>query len=485
MNTTLHPHQLDHDTTNHTDTVLDGYRVTEGFGTGPGHHRLVCDDNAAVLASLAKTGESFDLIFADPPYNTGRSRDTYRNAFEPDEWHQHVLSRLQASQKVLAHGGTIALTIDSRCLAAALAVVEQLCDASSGWWYQIVTATTNPSGAAMKGFRRCHEFFVFIHTPSARPTPAVLGEHWGITGEEKTAGTVQWNRLLKSGIGHTAASSPGCFYPVYLHRATGKILGVGQPVSPKGYKKFNDPDPTIATCWPIRKDGSLGRWRVSAETASALLQRGFLSIGRLVLGAEEQTAIKYLTSGTVAKIDTGQFQVTEYDATTGAAHIAALDTEPALLPSTVWSVASHNYSAYGSWLVRKMVPESTFSHPKSVYAMEDVLRFFAATSDAKILDLYAGSGTVAHAVMLANASDGGHRSSVSITLNEVGSKGHVAGHTAGVFEAVLVPRIRAASSGLTAAGDPVTGQYDFPVRGPISDGLAGTVAVLEPSVAGL
>jgi adenine-specific DNA-methyltransferase len=460
--------------------VLAGYRATDTFGSGSGRHRLICDDNLAVLHQLDTSGALFDFIFVDPPYNTGRTRDAYQNRFDTEVWQTALFDRLRAAQRVLALSGAMALTIDSRSLADALTVVERLMAASTGWWYQIITMTTVPSGSAMKGFRRSHEYIICIHPASGGPQPAILGDHWGLNQEGRVAGTVQWNRLLKSGIGHTAQSSPGCFYPVFIDRATGKVVGVGEPVSPGAYQKFNDPDPEIATCWPIRKDGSLGRWRVSADTARTLLERGFFTTGRLVRGDEHKTAIKYLTSGVVNKIDRGDFEITAYDDTTGAAIVEAVEDNSAVLPTTVWTVPSHNYSVYGSWLLRKLVPQCTFSHPKSIYAMEDLLRFYAADPDAKILDLYAGSGTVAHAAMLLNYTDGGSRDTVSVTLNELPQQGHAPGDKAGVFHAVLVPRMRAASTGITTAKHPVSGDYEFPLRGAIADGLTGTIEVLIP-----
>lgn len=460
-------------------TGLTGYQAAETFGQGAGHHRLICDDNLTVLKELNVAGEVFDFIFIDPPYNTGRSRDAYQNRFDGQQWQADLLERLRASQRVLSLSGAMALTIDSRSLSDALAVVEQFITKRSGWWYQLVTMTTNPSGSAMKGFRRSHEFIICIHPASGGPQPTKLGDHWGHTSDKKVAGTVQWNRLLKSGIGHTAQSSPGCFYPIYIDRATGTVVGIGEPVSPDHYKKFNDPDKNIATCWPIRKDGTLGRWRVAAGTARQLLERGFVTTGRLVRGDEHKTAIKYLTSGIVDKIDRGEFQVTDYDEMTGAA-IVETDQDPSVLPTTVWTVPSHNYSVYGSWLLRKLVPQCAFSHPKSIYAMEDLLRFYAANPDTRILDLYAGSGTIAHATMLLNSTDGGSRDTTSITLNEVAKQGHVPGNKSGVFHGVLAPRLTAASSGTTKAKKPVTGDYEFPLRGAMADGLAGSVEVLVP-----
>ena len=73
------------DTLTTPSDVLAGYRPTETFGSGSGHHRLICDDNLRVLKELDAAGEVFDFIFIDPPYNTGRTRDTYQNRFGTDQ----------------------------------------------------------------------------------------------------------------------------------------------------------------------------------------------------------------------------------------------------------------------------------------------------------------------------------------------------------------------------------------------------------------
>jgi adenine-specific DNA-methyltransferase len=61
-----------------------------------------------------------------------------------------------------------------------------------------------------------------------------------------------------------------------------------------------------------------------------------------------------------------------------------------------------------------------FSFPKSLYAVQDTLRFFVADKpSALIVDFFAGSGTTLHAVNLLNAEDGGHRRCIMVTNNEV------------------------------------------------------------------
>lgn len=473
---------------------MNHYSITEITGTGT-LHRAICDDNLTAMQHLQDDGERFDFIFVDPPYNTGRTRDAYRNRWSDHQWVDHVSARLSAAWGVMADDAVMLITVDGRSLSKMLVMIETVLPKSA--WHQIVAVSNLPSGTSMKGFRRSNEFYIFVHKGKMAPEPVTVGEHWGLAGEGSTAGVIRWDRLLKSGVGHTPGSAPGCFYPVYMQRDTGRIIGIGDAVGPAVMEAFEDPDPDVATCWPIRKDGSLGRWRVSAETARGRLDRGLMSTGRVKPGREELTPIKYLMEGIVARINDGEILVTGYDPITGVAQLEEADSDRKTLPTTMWTPASHSYSAYGSWLLRRFVPEATFSHPKSIYAMEDALRFYLTSRPkARLLDIYAGSGTTAHALMLLNATDCGSRASVSITINELPP--HVVrdyesggltpddGDPSGVFHSVLVPRLRAALTGRAAEGSPVKGRYAFPDRSECSDGLPGRLQVwtqLKPAMA--
>ena len=103
-----------------------------------------------------------------------------------------------------------------------------------------------------------------------------------------------------------------------------------------------------------------------------------------------------------------------------------------------------------------------FPFPKSLYAVEDTLRFFVADKpDATIVDFFAGSGTTAHAVMRLNKQDGGRRVSISVTNNEVSADeqrglrkkrlrpGDADWEQWGICEYITKPRIEAAITGKT------------------------------------
>jgi len=111
--------------------------------------------------------------------------------------------------------------------------------------------------------------------------------------------------------------------------------------------------------------------------------------------------------------------------------------------------------------------------------------------EAVVLDFFAGSGTTAHAVMRLNHEDGGSRQSLSVTNNEVSEDeakamferglfpGDPEWESLGIFEHVTRPRIEAALTGKTPAGEPIKGDYKFNDEFPMADGLEENVEFLE------
>jgi adenine-specific DNA-methyltransferase len=119
-----------------------------------------------------------------------------------------------------------------------------------------------------------------------------------------------------------------------------------------------------------------------------------------------------------------------------------------------------------------LIPGQKFPFPKSLYAVEDTLRFVVGDNpDAVVLDFFAGSGTTMHATCLMNWRDGGRRRSISVTNNEVGEEqakalneqqlfqGDEKYEAVGIANAVAWPRMKAAISGVTPSGTLVKGDY--------------------------
>jgi adenine-specific DNA-methyltransferase len=153
-------------------------------------------------------------------------------------------------------------------------------------------------------------------------------------------------------------------------------------------------------------------------------------------------------------------------------------------PRTLWNKRSHNASVYGSTLLRSIIPGRKFPFPKSLYAVEDTLRFFVSNKpNAVILDFFAGSGTTAHATMRLNKQDDGRRLSISVTNNEVASveqevlrkKGFRPGDAEweqhGICDFITKPRVQAATTGKTPDGKPIKVDYKFTDEFPMSEGF--------------
>jgi adenine-specific DNA-methyltransferase len=148
-------------------------------------------------------------------------------------------------------------------------------------------------------------------------------------------------------------------------------------------------------------------------------------------------------------------------------------------------MASHNAESGGSLVLSKLIPDRRFPFPKSLYAVEDALRFFVKEkSGAVILDFFSGSGTAAHAIMRLNKQDGGRRQCISVTNNEVGAEeqkalreqglrpGDAEWEQWGICDYITKPRVQAAITGKTPDGNQIKGDYKFTDEFPMADGFA-------------
>lgn len=158
------------------------------------------------------------------------------------------------------------------------------------------------------------------------------------------------------------------------------------------------------------------------------------------------------------------------------------------IPGTQWRISSHDSTQYGTRLLSAFIPGRRFPFPKSLYAVEDALRFFVATKpEATIIDFFAGSGTTAHAILRLNREDGGRRHSISITNNEVAADevkrlsrqslrpGDPEWDALGIYEYITKPRITSAVTGKTPEGDPIKGDYKFTDQWAMAEGFSENV----------
>lgn len=145
---------------------------------------------------------------------------------------------------------------------------------------------------------------------------------------------------------------------------------------------------------------------------------------------------------------------------------------------------SHNAETGGTNMLSSLMPGRRFPFPKSLYAVEDALRFIVSDNQTStILDFFSGSGTTAHAVMRLNRQDGGRRQCISVTNNEVAADEQADLRKAGlrpgdpdwekwgICDYITKPRIAAAITGKTPEGKDIAGDYKFTDEFPMAEGF--------------
>jgi adenine-specific DNA-methyltransferase len=231
-------------------------------------------------------------------------------------------------------------------------------------------------------------------------------------------------------------------------------------------------------------------WRLSPDSFREYIKSGHAKFGQRSKKTG-QRAVYYLQAGIRRMLETGEVVVTGKD-DEGALEIAFADTFGTRNPATVWDMVSHSASEHGAGLLKLVIPGRRFPYPKSVYAVEDCLRFyFSRNKEGIVLDFFAGSGTTAHAVMRLNRQDGGSRQCISVTNNEVAadeqddlrqqglSPGDPDWEKWGICNYITWPRLVAAITGKTPDGQPIQGDYKFTDEFPIADGFPANLAYFK------
>lgn len=450
-------------------------RIERGGSEKPWHMLINADNFHALQLLLYAYEEQVDLIYIDPPYNTGARDWKYNNdyvdktdTFRHSKWLSMMKKRLRLAKRLLKPDGALIITIDEHEVHHLGVLLEQELRECA---LQMVTIVINQKGVSQGRLARVEEYALFAYMPDA----TVAAHHDDLLSPDRSKNkrfqTPRWEWLLRGGNNSRRADRPGLFYPIYVNPETKAITGVGEvlPIA-------QDPDLTDAlsgtVAWPIRRDGSFGNWQAKPSTLRDLLSQGYVRLGGFDKKRRTWT-VQYINKGTRSRIDDGEIRIVERDEVTGSVELAyASDEARKRSIKTVWHRGSHDSGIYGSSILRALVPDAKFAFPKSLYAVRDALAVAVRDKPAAlILDFFGGSGTTLHATALLNCETGGSRRCILVTNNEVteknekllAQKGHFPGDPEferhGVADSVAWPRCKAAISGHREDGGAVAGEY--------------------------
>lgn len=444
------------------------------------HHVVVQGENYHAIQVLLVAYEGqFDALYLDPPYNTGNRDWSYNNdyvdpndTYRPSKWLAFMERRLRVARRLLRHDGVIVVTIDENEVHHLGMLLEQMFPDSRT---QMVTIAINPSGTSGDGLSRVDEYAFFCFFGGSQPN-STFEDFFG--PEDKTRAR-WWHEFIRSGVTWLRAARRNLCYPIKID-ANGRIAGVGAPLEGEDDDRpLTDGEYELA--WPIRTDGKLGIWSLSAERVLEMYPKGHIVATKPSRGT---WSIRYLLEAALAALESGEIAVEGYDKYGG---VILPKKQGRVVAKTIWHRVRHAAGASGgTGMLASLGLGGTFSFPKSVYAVRDVIDAAVGDrTDALILDFFAGSATTLHATMLLNAEDAGRRRCVLVTNNELNyhaatrlqQKDHFRGdpefEAAGVFEAATRPRITAAVTGTRPDGQPAEGEYVDGRR--IAEGFAENV----------
>lgn len=333
-------------------------------------------DNLEVLKLLQETYlGKVKMIYIDPPYNTGndfvyaddfaQSTDEYlenSGQFDDDgnrlvknldsngrfhtDWLNMIYTRIRISKDLLQEDGVIFISIDDN----EIDNLSKICSEIFGednfickfiWKSKLGKVGTTSTISAT------HEYILCYAKNSSCVTFKMI--------KNETEGRKE--NLRQWGVADRREDRPSMYYPI-------KIDGV--------------------EVYPIKEDGTDGRWRVGESMAKELLAEGVLELteknGKYNIYRNFPSGISY----------------TPYDT---------------LLLDNIGTTAK------GATMLKTLELGKIFDFSKPVELIKH-FAFLATSENDIVIDFFSGSSTTAHSVMQLNAEDGGQRKFIMVQLPE-------------------------------------------------------------------
>jgi len=325
------------------------------------NHILIEGDNLEALTALSYTHEGkVDVIYIDPPYNTGHKDFTYNDnyvdvddGFRHSKWLSFMSKRLKIARSLLKEKGMIFISIDDN----EDAQLKLLCDEIflnrnkiSDIIWQSRKSVSNDTFVSMN-----HNYtLVYAKDLSL----------WDKSEFRLPTKTESFENRDNDPRGPWVADPFDA--PNIRPNLTYGII------NPNTGEEF----------WPPK-----GRcWRTTEEQ-----YKEFLADNRIVFGKKgtSKPQLKRFQDFAMAKGDT---------------------------PTSIWN--DIETTTNGTQLLQNIFGgEKVFSNPKPVELVKRIM-ILIGNKNLTILDFFAGSGTTLHATMQLNAEDGGHRQCILVTNNE-------------------------------------------------------------------
>jgi len=339
---------------------------------------LIEGDNLSALKLLEKTHKGkVDVIYVDPPYNTGAKDWKYDNdyvdsndLFRHSKWLSMMEKRFQIAKTLLAPYGVFICAIDENELYTNGLLLNSIF--GEAFEYHCIAIVHNPGGIQGKNFSYSHEYAIFV-IPKGKK---VIGLQNRVNNPD-----IRPLRDVSTGS-HLRTDAKNCFYPILIK--DGNIIGFGD-VCPDDFHPTSvnvDMGDGVLAVYPIDPSGNERKWVFARQTVEEIKND--------------------------LKVDYNKKRKA-YD---------IIRTKTHFNYKTVWIDKEYNANIFGTKILKEVLPDCKFDFPKSLFTVKDCIGAVITSKDALYLDFFAGSGTTGHAVLELNKQDGGNRRFILCTNNE-------------------------------------------------------------------
>lgn len=355
------------------------------------NHILIEGDNLEALTSLAYTHEGkIDVIYIDPPYNTGNKDFVYNDhivdkedSYRHSKWLSFMSKRLRIAKQLLSDRGVIFISIDDN----EQAQLKLLCDnpdlfGTTNFLGQLILKTATDNNASQINTE--HEYML-CYCKNRN-----FQGNWKRTGQAAKSIIEKYRELLAQGLSTSDIQKELRKWiktnkenlPQVAHYNNVDEKGVYSSSSnssnphPGGYT-YDIIHPVTGLACPKPQNG----WRWPQITFNAYDKDGEIEWGK--------------------------------DHTTQPHVKKRIETATDYLRTLIYEDNRGTTLALSEIFEGKKV----FDNPKPQKVLQRVLDF-ASDKTSTILDFFAGSGTTLHATMQLNSEDGGHRKCILVTNNE-------------------------------------------------------------------
>lgn len=359
----------------------------------PNFNFLLEGDNLHSLKLLEKTHRGkIDVIYIDPPYNTGNKDFVYNDdfvgtddTFRHSKWLSFIEKRLRIAYRLLSENGLIFVSIDDN----EQAVLKSLMDEIFSEQNFIITLPriTKKSGKTTGSFSKNHDY-VLVYTKQNKDIfimeehidPAFMYEDEWVEqrGKYKLNQTLDYDSL---------SYSSSLDYPLEVE---GEIFYPGSDKS----------------AWEERQKGNHRRadwaWRWNPKLFKFGYENGFVVVKRKEDGSARIYTKTYLNAK-IEKNDSGEYYIEYIKRTKPLSSIGLIEN--------IYSNdnAKKDLATFGL--------KDDFDYSKPVELIKRLIKNHF-NKNAIVLDFFAGSGTTAQAVLELNLQDGGGRKFILCTNNQ-------------------------------------------------------------------